>query len=73
MKLICTYDYMYVHCFLYCRQKWLAVIDLRDATKVKTDRKLGRSNKYEVKTALWNPHHANKELLVSTVSHDHSV
>ena len=50
-----------------CRQKWLAVIDLRDTTKVKTDRKLGRSNKYEVKTVLWNPHHEKRDLLVSTV------
>lgn len=50
------------------RQKWLAVIDLKDTAKVKTDRKLGRSSKYEVKTVLWNPHHVNKDLLVSTVS-----
>ena len=50
------------------RQKWLAVIDLKDTTKVKTDRKLGRTSKYEVKAVLWNPHHVNKDLLVSTVS-----
>lgn len=53
---------------LYFRQKWLAVIDLKETTKVKTDRKLGRSSKYEVKTVQWNPHHGNKDLLVSTVS-----
>jgi WD40 repeat protein len=47
-------------------QKWLAVIDLKDTTKVKTDRKLGRTSKYEVKAVLWNPHHVNKDLLVST-------
>jgi WD40 repeat protein len=48
-----------------CRQKWLAVVDLRETTKVKTDRKLGRTSKYEVKTVLWNPHHVNRHLLVS--------
>lgn len=53
---------------MYFRQKWLAVIDLKETTKVKTDRKLGRSSKYEVKAVQWNPHHANKDLLVSTVS-----
>ena len=63
----CTIDYVCVCVCVYCRQKWLAVIDLRDTTKVKTDRKLGRSNKYEVKTVLWNPHHEKRDLLVSTV------
>ena len=52
-----------------CRQKWLAVVDLRETAKVKTDRKLGRTSKYEVKTVLWNPHHVNRQLLVSAVSH----
>lgn len=57
-------------CLNHVRQKWLAVVSLETSNSAKEHkplRKLGRSNKYEIKGVLWSPHKAKHGLVASTV------